>query len=215
MARREQSTAVGGESRGPARGTAATRLRILEGAAAAFGRGGFADTRVDDIIAAAGVSRPSFYKFFRNKDEVFDLLHEMHALSLLQSIKSAAVTADDPTDKVERSIEAFLRQMAASGGLARALYSESHRPGSPQATRYQETTAALVAFFVEQSSAILERQIDPLVYTGLVAAAEAIGASLVNGPRMGEAEIARAKDAIVMIMRNTLTDDPAAAPDPQ
>lgn len=48
-----------------------TRARILEGARRAFARAGYAATRVEDILLEAGVSRPTFYRVFRNKDEVY------------------------------------------------------------------------------------------------------------------------------------------------
>ena len=98
-----------------------TRLKILAGAASAFGDRGFADATVGDIIEAAGVSRPSFYKFFRNKDEVFDLLQETHLLSLIQLVKGAAraVTATDA--KIEQAAEAYLRWIVATGPLARTI----------------------------------------------------------------------------------------------
>jgi AcrR family transcriptional regulator len=51
--------------------TPSTRERILEGASAVFERLGYEATRVEDILQAAGVSRPTFYRVFRNKDEVY------------------------------------------------------------------------------------------------------------------------------------------------
>ena len=115
MPRSEPTTVVTNGERPSGKSTGPTRLKILEGAADAFGRAGFADTTVDDIIAAAGVSRPSFYKFFRNKDEVFDVLHETHALSLIQMVKSAVTSVSDPDLKLARGTEAFLRCIAATG----------------------------------------------------------------------------------------------------
>ncbi|MCA9773871.1 MAG: helix-turn-helix transcriptional regulator, partial [Myxococcales bacterium] len=47
----------------------AMRAQILAGAADAFARKGYAPTTVEDILRAAGVSRQTFYRFFKNKDE--------------------------------------------------------------------------------------------------------------------------------------------------
>ena len=194
----------------PTKSVPPTRLKILEGAGEAFGRYGYGETTVDHIIAAAGVSRPSFYKFFRNKDEVFDLLHEMHALALIQMIKGAVIGAGDADAKLERGTEAFLRCIAATGPLAQALYSESRQPGSRRSARYQETVATLTAFFAEQGAALQIDAVDPLVYTGLVAAAEAIGVQIVRGGRMGEAEIQRAKRVILTILHGAFIEGAAA-----
>ncbi len=48
-----------------------TRERIVEGARRCFGRLGYAATRVEDILQESNVSRPTFYRVFRNKDEVY------------------------------------------------------------------------------------------------------------------------------------------------
>lgn len=57
------------ETREPS--TQTTRERIVEGARRCFGRLGYAATRVEDILHEASVSRPTFYRVFRNKDEVY------------------------------------------------------------------------------------------------------------------------------------------------
>ena len=191
-------------SRREAPGAPATRLRILEGAAKAFGRTGYAETTVDAIIAAAGVSRPSFYKFFRNKDEVFDLLHEMYALALIQAVKAAATSTSDPQGKLELATDAFLRQIATTGRLAQALYSESRKPGSRVAVRYRETVSVLTAFFGQQAAEMGIESLDPLVYGGLIAATEVIGMSLVHAAGPNGAQTERARRAILTILRGAL-----------
>lgn len=47
--------------------TAQRHLRILEVASQCFARGGFARTRIDDVAAAAGVSRALVYHYFGSK----------------------------------------------------------------------------------------------------------------------------------------------------
>ena len=46
---------------------ALTRGRILDAAAVAFGEGGFAGTRIEDVAARAGVAVPTVYKVFTTK----------------------------------------------------------------------------------------------------------------------------------------------------
>lgn len=47
--------------------TARRRLRILEAASACFAKHGFTRTRIDDVAAAAGVSRALVYHYFESK----------------------------------------------------------------------------------------------------------------------------------------------------
>ncbi|HEX9681692.1 MAG TPA: TetR/AcrR family transcriptional regulator [Acidimicrobiales bacterium] len=48
-----------------------THTRILSAALEAFAENGFHDTRVEHVTRRAGCSRPTFYQYFSNKDEVF------------------------------------------------------------------------------------------------------------------------------------------------
>lgn len=49
----------------------AKRLQILEAAAARFAQSGYEATSMDDLAAAAGVSKGSLYDYFENKEDLF------------------------------------------------------------------------------------------------------------------------------------------------
>jgi AcrR family transcriptional regulator len=53
------------------RAGAATQAKLLEGATATFAAIGYHDARVDDIVAAAGTSHGTFYRYFENKEAAF------------------------------------------------------------------------------------------------------------------------------------------------
>ena len=48
-----------------------TRACILEAAKVLFGQKGFAATSVREVVEAAGISKPTLYYYFRNKDELY------------------------------------------------------------------------------------------------------------------------------------------------
>lgn len=50
---------------------ARTRARIVEGARALFNRRGFEQVTIDEVMAAAGLTRGGFYNHFRSKDELY------------------------------------------------------------------------------------------------------------------------------------------------
>lgn len=58
--------------------TVETRLAIVHAARDVMLRGGYAAARVEDIIKAAGISRPTFYRHFKDK---FDVAKAYHALA--------------------------------------------------------------------------------------------------------------------------------------
>ena len=48
-----------------------TRARIVECARALFNRRGFTEVSIDEIMAAAGLTRGGFYNHFKTKDELY------------------------------------------------------------------------------------------------------------------------------------------------
>ena len=76
-----------------------TQQLILDAAFAEFAHNGFQKTSLKDIAALAGVSRPTVYSFFKNKDQIFRSvavnIHEnglRDACAFLQDPSSADVT---------------------------------------------------------------------------------------------------------------------------
>ncbi|WP_430334608.1 TetR/AcrR family transcriptional regulator [Rhodococcus sp. ACT016] len=55
-----------------------TRERLLDAGRTLFSERGFDQTTIDDIVAAAHVSRGTFFNYFDNKDAVLAALHRVH-----------------------------------------------------------------------------------------------------------------------------------------
>ncbi len=181
-------------------------MRILEGAAVAFGKRGFADTSVEDILEAAGVSRPTFYKVFRNKEEAFETLAETTYLSLIQALKNAVASVASPSAKLEQATDAYLRWRLSSGAFGRALDTEARRRGSSAAAQRRAMMTAATAFFEEEVRKAQRTGIDPLIYVGLIAALESVGHTLLREAKVGDAEIERRKRVILRILQAALAE---------
>jgi len=92
---------------------------ILDAAAALFAERGYAETRVIDIVKAAGVAKGLFYWYFENKEAVFaELVGAVrHQLRLEQA---GAIDPDaSPLERLRQGVEASVRFM----GAHRRLYS--------------------------------------------------------------------------------------------
>jgi len=93
----------------PPRGSSEAVRRALEDAAAdLFARNGYAGTTVDDIVAAAGVSKPALYRHFASKKDLHLALLERHR-DELAAAALAGVVADppDPDAQVRAMIDAW------------------------------------------------------------------------------------------------------------
>ncbi len=187
--------------------TAASRIRILEGAIQAFGEHGYNDTRVEDILQAAGVSRPTFYKFFANRDEVFDAIVESQAFAVIQSMRGAIAMASDPLERLDKVLDAYLRWRAAIGPMGTVFLTEAMRPGSHASQQRQAVLDAATSWFTAEAREVLGEGTDPLLYVGVVAALERVSAELNRHPRVGEKEIERCKRVMLQIVLGSLSWD--------
>jgi AcrR family transcriptional regulator len=84
------------------------RSRLLEGMAKAVAAKGYADTTLADIVAAANVSRRTFYEHFTDKAECLLALFEASSNRLTEQVRQAIDLQADWQEQVKQSIEAYL-----------------------------------------------------------------------------------------------------------
>lgn len=180
-------------------GDFSAHAQILTGASQAFAAKGFAECSVEDILEAAGVSRRTFYRFFRNKEEVFEALFDLSAKVLLNTVHDAVAAEATPEAKLAAAIGAVLAVQADAGPLSRVLLLEPHHAGTRLAARRQEIIDSFMALFQREA----QRDVDPLVVRGLVAAMEQITLSLQADAR-GKPDVERGKRAMLRIAGATL-----------
>lgn len=82
--------------------------RILDAAYSCFTRHGIRRTTMDDIAAAAGMSRPAVYQYVRNKDDAFRRLASRLFDGALARARTAAEGDDPLPERVYQVIAAKL-----------------------------------------------------------------------------------------------------------
>jgi AcrR family transcriptional regulator len=80
------------------------REAILRVASGLFGRQGYHATSVADVIAAAGISRGTFYLYFDNKDSLFLELMEQFIQRIIEVVEVVDPRAPDPTRKIYENV---------------------------------------------------------------------------------------------------------------
>jgi AcrR family transcriptional regulator len=83
------------------------REQLLEVALRLFAVRGFAATTMDDIAAAAGVTKPLLYQHFDSKRALYLELVDSVARDMLVAIDKATSEADGPRQKVEAGFAAY------------------------------------------------------------------------------------------------------------
>ena len=180
------------------------RSEILLGAAEAFGKMGYADTSVQDVLKAAGISRRTFYRFFRSKEQLFAELAEAAQMVFLQTIKTAASIAKTPEEKLSNCVEVYLRAPQNAGPIFHVLLAETSRPGSPLAHKRQGVVDALIELLSEGVHEHQQRDVDPLLFRGLIAALENISLHVFSETEGTEEDIQRAKAVMIQLMTSAL-----------
>lgn len=136
------------------------RERILAAMLRAASKLGYRALNVSDVLEHAGISRPTFYLYFANKEDCFLAAFDAAAVRLLDQIRTAN-TADgkDWRSQLRAGLEAVLRFAATEPDAARTLIVES-RGASPVAQQRRETLLDLFA-----------RRVDGLARNGQTAGA--------------------------------------------
>lgn len=131
------------------------RLRLLTAMTDAVAEKGFANTVVADVVSRSGVSRATFYRLFRDKEDCFQAAYEMNA-ELVARIMETALdglhTDEDtaPIARLERVLGLYIATLASSPAVARVFLVEVYAAG-PEA--------------IAQRRASLDRFVDIVVAT--------------------------------------------------
>lgn len=112
---------------------AVQRERLLVGMLRALSELGYRATNVQDVIERAGVSRPTFYEHFVNKDDCFLAAFDTSAARLRDRIMAAAAAGGDVwRDRIRGGFGALLAFVAAEPEAARIVIVEA-RAATPDA----------------------------------------------------------------------------------
>ncbi len=192
-----------------------TTERILEGAARAFGRLGYAAVRVEDILHEAGVSRPTFYKLYSTKEQVFQTLSERHHREIRELIRAVPKhSGGDPALLLDAVVTTFFSWRAGLGPVGRVLDVEARTPGSPIAGERRKTLREMTSLMNERLVEHGRATVDPILITALIAALESIADALLSGKRSDPAALVRARSVALRILASAVAapEDPSPPP---
>ena len=104
------------------------KQQLLDRAAELFAERGYAETRVIDIVRAAGVAKGLFYWYFENKEALFaELVRAMRAD--LQRERAAAIDpAADPLTRLRQAVESSVRFIVLHTEFFTVLRMERREP---------------------------------------------------------------------------------------
>jgi AcrR family transcriptional regulator len=126
----------------------AVRAAILAAALRLFRRQGYADTTLNEIAAAAGVSRANIYVYYRSKFDLFYAVFEPWLQRRLELLERELAVITDPRARLRRILVALWREIPREGNgfannLMQALSTAARNQRySPEFLRSVETRVA-------------------------------------------------------------------------
>lgn len=100
----------------------ASRETILDGAFEAFAQAGYRDTAIDDIAAAAEISKGGIYFHFPTKESIFRELMRTTADKLIEKVEETVAGETDPICKAEAALRTVLEVFAGHRTMARLFF---------------------------------------------------------------------------------------------
>jgi AcrR family transcriptional regulator len=123
------------------------RERLVAGMVQAAVRDGYAGATVGRVIAHAGVSRPTFYDYFKDRDDCFLAVHREIAERLLERIREAVAVAP-PERAIEAGARALLQLAETEPDATRLLTNETMAAG-PRALDQRDRTIERIEQILE------------------------------------------------------------------
>jgi AcrR family transcriptional regulator len=171
-------------------GRADRQAAILRGAATAFARAGFADTSMEDVAAASGITKVIVYRHFDSKERLYRAVLELVSNRLAEEFTAALDRRDRP-GVGSRSLLAVARENP--DGFVLLWRQAAHEPEFRDYAAAQRASAVLAAQLLlgtaEETSDPFTRWEAEAVVSWLV---EAVLAWIDHGdPALDEAFLAR------------------------
>lgn len=138
---------------------------------------GYLETNVQDVIDRAGVSRPTFYEHFSNKEDCFLAAFDTSAERLRKKVDAAARKGGDVwRDRVRYALEALLRFAGREPDTARTMIVEARAASSTAVRRRVELMDEFARCLESQALELLPegRSHTPLTASGIVGGVESL-----------------------------------------
>ncbi len=153
------------------------RERLIVAMLNAVAELGYLGTNVQDVIDRAGVSRPTFYEHFANKEDCFLAAFDTSAERLREKIDAAVRKGGDVwRDRVRHGLEALLRFAAHEPETARTMVVEARAASATAVRRRVELLDDFARCLDEQARDLLPGPISqtPVTASGIVGGVESL-----------------------------------------
>jgi AcrR family transcriptional regulator len=186
----------------------ATRRAVLDAARTSFGKKGYAQTSVDEIAAAARVTKGAVYHHFAGKEALFRAVHSEVEAEALTLAAAATDSTGTPIDQIVARVNAYLDVVLDEGIRRITLLDGPAVLGlEPDGPAGEQPGHVALRLFI--AAAIGRGQIvdlDPDVLAHLIGGLTMLGGLLMaraSEPSVTRATLGRALDAMLRALAPT------------
>lgn len=122
--------------------------QILDIAHTRFAEHGYGAVTMDEVAAAAGVTKPLLYAYFGNKERLYSACMERSGEAMLTAVGAAVASAAGPAEALRDGLKAFFAFVDGDRDAWRVLFDETLPAGGELALavgEYRDRLLALVA----------------------------------------------------------------------
>jgi TetR/AcrR family transcriptional regulator len=177
------------------------RAQIAAAAVAVFAEHGYQGVTVTRILDRAGISRPTFYRYYRNAQEPLVPALEEVGWSAVHRITAATKATEGDIAKVMAGIDEYVQWSVDNRSVMPSLHASIFDDGSPIADMRRATLAAATQLLVDELAAAGRPAVPRIVIEIYVTTNEYICYRLHLDTPGGEADIRLAK---TLMLRNAL-----------
>ena len=153
------------------------RERLIVAMLSAVAELGYLETNVQDVIDRAGVSRPTFYEHFSNKEDCFMAAFDTSAERLRKKVEAGVRKGGDVwRDRVRFGLEALLHFAAAEPETARAMVVEARAASAAAVRRRVELLDDFARCLEKEARGLLPMMPPqtPITATGIIGGVESL-----------------------------------------
>jgi AcrR family transcriptional regulator len=125
------------------------RTRLIYAIAEVMMAKGYANARVDEIVAAARVAKPVFYQHFRDKEHAFLEAQQYPTQFILDRCAEAYFSADEWPERMWRMLEALINLIIQNPAISHLRLVECYSAGPEAIRRAEEITRSFTIFLEE------------------------------------------------------------------
>lgn len=189
-------------------GRAHARTEILIHSINVFARRGLERTTVQHLLDAAGISRRTFYKYFRNKVDVLESIYQILVENMILRFRNEAERSGTLSEVIRHTCNIYFDYHLSLGPIIRLMMEEARRADSVLAPHREKAYAVVSAVMQNELQRVSGRRLDVLVHRSLIWNFENLSLYLLNETDCSTDAVGHCKQVMVGIAEAILAEGP-------